>query len=355
MTKKPAEIEIDDLDLDTEIDETAAADSIAAHPTFSKTDLLSMTVASLAGKTHDELTKWYYDSIAQSQKSAETIDAGAAAKNKDSVAAKPSGTGANDMGPFPFVPIVKEDVKAIFDGQDLSEELVNKAATLFESAVNARVVLEVTKLEEAYEAKVLEDIEAIRVELTEKVDSYLNYVVEEWITENEVAIENSVEIELVREFQDRLAEVMREHYVDLPEDRLDVVAEMSDRITDLETELNDKINETIEAKKIIDSFACEKAFREVAEGLSMIDADRLQTLVETVEFEGDLDDLKKKMTIIKEANFKTAEKKDVDSGILAEETVVIVETDSNGKETVVVKTDDPQQKAYMAALSRTVK
>lgn len=352
MTKKPADLELED-NLDENLDETAAADSIAAHPTFSKTDLLSMTVAALSGKTHDELTKWYYDSIEQSQKSAETIPDGVADKNRASVAAKPSGTGANDMGPLPFVPVVKEDVKAIFDGQDLSEELIDKAATLFEAAVNARLVLEATKLQEAYEEKLMEDIEAIRNDLTEKVDSYLNYVVEEWIQENEVAIENAIEVELVREFQDRLADLMREHYVEIPEDRLDVVAELTDRCVDLEGQLNDKIKESIETEKLIDSYKAEKAFNQVAEGLTVVEAEKLRTLVETVEYDGNVDDLVKKMTIIKEANFKSEEKKESKTGILAEETVVIVETDANGNS--VEKKIDPQQKAYVDAITRTLR
>jgi len=350
---KPNDIELENLDLEDNLDETAAADSIAAHPTFSKSDLLSMTVAALSGKTNDELTKWYYDSIAQSQKSADTIDAGAADKNRASVAAKPSGTGANDMGPFPFVPAVKEDVKAIFDGQELSEELVDKATTLFESAVNARLVLEVTKLEEQYEAKLMEDIEAIRNDLVEKVDAYINYAVEEWISENEVAIENSVEIELVREFQDRMADLMREHYVDIPEDRLDVVAELSERVAELEEQLNDQINDSIEDKKLISSYQADKAFAQVSEGLTVADAERLRTLVETVEFDGDVDALVNKMKIIKEANFKTSEKKEINSGILAEETVVITTVDGDGN--VIEEEVDPQQQAYVDAITRTLR
>jgi hypothetical protein len=351
MTKKP---DIAKLDLEDEIVETAAADTIAAHNQFSRSELLNMAVAGLAAKDHEELTKWYYDSIEQSKKSAETIGDDLAAKNKASVSMKPSGTGANPMGPFPFIPIVREDVKAIFDGQELSEDLLDKAATLFEAAINARVVLEATKIQDEFEAKLDEAIEDIRNDIVEKVDSYLDYAVNEWMTENEVAIENAVEIELVREFQNDLADLIRTRFVELPDERLDVVEELNNRLAQVEEALNAQIKENIELQKDNDAYQMMQKAAEVSEGLTVIDQEKFKTLIETVEFTGDVDDYAKKISIIKEANFKQATTVDGEKKNLLTEgegDEVVITVDEKG-EVVKDKSTDPNIKAVASMISR---
>ncbi len=336
--------------LDNELDETAAADTIKAKPTdVSKSGLIAMAVNNMAGMNHDDLSHLFYDMFPTNKK-AEEGSPDASEKNKASIAAKPSGTGANPMGPFPFVPVVKEDVISLFDGQELSEELLEKATTLFESAVNARVVLEVTRIQEDYENKLIEEIDSVREDLTEKVDSYINYVAEEWIAENEVAIENSIRTELVLEFQDKLSALMRENYIDIPEDRIDVVEALSERIVELEEEINKVLTDKIEAVKENEAFQINKVFQEVSEGLTANQVEQFRSLTETIEFNGDFDDLSKKMKIIKEANFKKTASNG--TGLLNEEGDVLETEDVNKDLAKDTKAVDPRVARYVESLRR---
>lgn len=373
MTKKPVDQEIDDeieieidptaeVPEDVEVDEdgnpiteTAASDSIKPHGVESRLDIMTNTVSQMAKMGNDDLAKWYRSAIETSQKYS-SYGKDTAASNKASVNMKPSATGANQMGSFPYVPVTKEDLAVVFDSMELKEnDLQDKVLTIFESVLNARVVMEVTRVEEQYEAKLAEEVEAIRADLTEKVDQYLDYAAQEFVTENEVAIENALKLELFEDFMGGLKTLFTEHYIEVPDDKLDVLTSMSEKVVELEEKYNELIEKNLDQQETINEMVAQKAFAEIAEGLSITETEKLKTLVETVEFDGDVDALKAKLTIIKEANFKAATKKAAKTGIIQEATEVVITGDINEDGSVDVKKPDPRVANYVAAISRSAK
>lgn len=371
MKKKIAEQVIDeDIDLDADVPEddievdedgnpimeTAASDSVKAHGAPSRLDIMTNTVSAMAKMGNDELTKWFRQAIETSSHYAST-GKNTSESNKASIKTGKAPTGANSMGPFPYVPVTKEDLAAVFDGQELKEDgMIDKALTLFEAALNARLVMEVTRIEQEYEDRLIEEIEAIREDLTDKVDQYLDYAAKEFVTENEVAIENALKIELFEDFMGGLKDLFTEHYIEIPEDKLDVLTNMSERVVELETKLNEAVEESLEKDGKISEMIAQKVFGEVSEGLSVTETEKLRTLVETVEFDGDVDALTQKLTIIKEANFKAAPKKAAKTGIIVEdsnEVVITGDVDDDG--TVEQKRPDPRVARYVDAISRSAK
>jgi hypothetical protein len=337
-----------------QIDETAASDSIKAHGAPSRLDVMTNTISAMAKMNDTELTKWFRDAIQTSSQYAST-GKDTSDSNKASLNMKPSATGANPMGPLPFVPVAKEDLAVVFDAMGLTEEdLKDKTLTLFEAALNARLTLEVTRIEEQYEEKLIEEIEAIREDLTDKVDQYLDYAAQEFVTENEIAIENALKLELFEDFMGGLKQLFVEHYIEVPDDKLDVLTNMSEQVVELETKLNEAIEAGLAKDEKINEMVAQKAFAEVAEGLSITETSKLRTLVETVEFDGDVDALKAKLTIIKEANFKSAPKKAPKTGIIQEETEVVI-TGDVGDDGTVERRPDPRVAGYVAAISRSAK
>lgn len=369
MKKKIVEDTIEDIDEPTvdvseeievdedgnPIEETAASDSIKAHAPASRLDIMTNTVSAMAKMGNTELSKWFRDAIQTSSHYAST-GKDTSESNKASVKTGKAPTGANPMGPLPFVPVTKEDLAVVFDGQDLSEEMIDKALTLFEAALNVRLVMEVTRIEEAYEAKLIEEIDAIREDLTEKVDQYLDYAAQEFVNENEVAIENALKIELFEDFMTGLKDLFTEHYIEIPEDKLDVLTSMSEQVVDLQEKLNESVEASMEKDAKINEMIAQQVFAEISEGLSVTETEKLKTLVETVEFDGDVDALKAKLTIIKEANFKGAPKKAPKTGIIQEDnSEVMITGDVDADGSVEVKKADPRVAKYVNAITRSAK
>lgn len=348
--------DVTDIELDgDEIEETAASDSIKAHGAPTRLDIMTNTISSMAKMNDTDLTKWFRQAIETSSHYSET-GLSTSEKNKASLNMKPSATGANPMGPLPFVPVTKEDLAAVFDGQKIDEDIMNKTLTLFEAALNARLVLEVTRIEQEYEDKLVEEIEVIRQDLTEKVDQYLDYAAEEFVKENEVAIENALKLELFESFMTGFKDLCEEHYVTFPEEKTDVLASLSERVIELEGKLNEAVEAGLEKDNTINEMKAQRIFGEVAEGLSVTNTEKFKTLVETVEFDGDEEALKQKLTIIKEANFKDTKsaKKPISTGIIKEETEVTITGDVDDDGTVVTK-PDPRVASYVNAISKTAK
>lgn len=343
----------EDVEVDEDgypIDETAASDSIKAKDVPSRLDIMTNTVSAMAKMGNTELSKWYSQAV-DASKSQATKDDGA---NKASINTKPSGSGSNSLGPLPFVPVAKEDLAVVFDGQKLDEVMLDKALTLFEAALNARLVMEATRIEEEYEAKLVEEIEAIREDLTEKVDQYLDYAAQEFVNENEVAIENALKLELFEDFMGGLKDLFEDHWIEVPTDKLDVLTNMSERVVELETKLNEAVEESMAKDDQINEMIAQRVFADIAEGLSVTETEKLKTLVETVEFDGDVDALTAKLTIIKEANFKAAPRRAVKTGIIQEDdSEVVITGDVDNYGTVEVKKADPRVAQYVAAISRS--
>lgn len=239
-----------------------------------------------------------------------------------------------------------EDVEAIFQGSDLSEEFKDKATTIFEAAVHARTIEYKAQLDEQYEAQLAEAVDAIADELTEKVNSYLTYVVEQWVEENKLAIESGLRTDVMESFLAGMRNLFVEHYIEVPEDKVDVVESMDARIAELEEKLNEQINLNLEIAEQVASYQAEQAFAEVAEGLTDTQKDKLATLAESIEASS-VEEFAEKLSIIKES-YLSVKKESQAQQQLTEEVEVVQEEVKNANV-------DPTISKYVQAISRTVK
>lgn len=267
-----------------------------------------------------------------------------ATTNRSTVAAKPSAASA-----------MQEDVAAMLDGFDLSEEFKVQATTLFEAAVAARIAEERTALEEEFEAKQVEleeSFEAAKVELIEevsnKVDEYLNYVVKEWMEENQVAIESSLRTELTEDLITGIKAVFEEKHVILPEEQVDVVEELASRVEELEQQLNATMDQNIALTNAIEENTKKDVFAQVAEGLAMTQVEKFRTLAEGVDY-SDAESYAQKLQIVKEQYF--GEKKATPAALLEEREMVEL---TEEKSTPTISSSNPVA-SYVSAISRTVK
>jgi len=198
---------------------------------------------------------------------------------------------------------VQEDVDALMSGEgDLSEDFKKKAATVFESAVKSKVRSEVTRLQENYENEIVEGIKSNKSELTEKVDTYMNYVVEEWMKENELAVERGLKGEIAEDFIAGLKQLFEDHYVDIPDEKYDVLQAQSDKIAELEEKVNKSIEESIDFKKSNDSLTRDKVISEVSSDLADTEIEKFKGLTEDVDF-GNEEDFRSKLDTLKESYF----------------------------------------------------
>ena len=203
---------------------------------------------------------------------------------------------------------VQEHVDALMSGEsDLSEEFMKKAATVFESAVKSKVRDEVTRLQENYENEIEEGIKSNKAELTEKVDTYMNYVVEEWMKENELAIERGLKGEIAEDFIAGLKQLFEDHYVDIPDEKYDVLQAQSDKIAELEEKVNKTLEESINFKKSNDELTREKVISESTSDLADTEIEKFKELTEDVDF-GNEEDFRSKLETLKESYFPKVKK-----------------------------------------------
>ena len=198
---------------------------------------------------------------------------------------------------------VQEHVDALMSGEgDLSEDFKKKAATVFESAVKSKVRDEVTRLQENYENEIVEGIKSNKSELTEKVDTYMNYVVEEWMKENELAVERGLKGEIAEDFIAGLKQLFEDHYVDIPDEKYDVLQAQSDKIAELEEKVNKSIEESIDFKKSNDTLTRDKVISEVSSDLADTEIEKFKGLTEDIDF-GNEEDFRSKLDTLKESYF----------------------------------------------------
>ena len=207
----------------------------------------------------------------------------------------------------------------------LSEEFKEKTAVIFESAMKAKLSEEITKLEENYANELAEEIKATKSDLVEKVDSYLNYVVEQWMEDNKLAVQSGLRTEIAETFMNKLKDVFTESYIEVPESKIDLVDELSDQVEELEEALNVRTEEALEQAKTIEDFKRSAIVAEAAKDLPDTQAEKLAGLVESIDFD-DEETFAKKVATIKEAHFAApavestiAEETDVDAEADAEE------------------------------------
>lgn len=202
---------------------------------------------------------------------------------------------------------MNEDVEALFAGEDLSEEFKQKALTIFEAAVKAKMQSEIARLEEAYAATLEEEVETIKEELSSNVDDYLNYVVEQWVSDNEVAIEAGLRTELTEEFISGLRQLFAENYIDIPEDKVSVVEELGNKVEELEAKLNEEIERNVELTKVLSESMKTEVMHAMAEGLTATQAEKLKQLAENVDFV-DADSYATKIQTLRESYFPSSVK-----------------------------------------------
>jgi hypothetical protein len=241
---------------------------------------------------------------------------------------------------------MKEDLDALLGGENLSEEFVQKASTIFEAAVIARaeeVIAEAeTELMEQFEAA----IEEVKEDLAAKVDDYLNYMVEEWVKDNEIAIEKGLRAEIVEDFITGLKGLFEEHYIDIPAEKVDVVEGLTTKVEELEDALNEQIKVAVEMKKELNESKKVEAIYAACEGLTQTQVEKLKSLAEGVEFTTE-EEFGTKLTTLKEGYFK-ADVKVADSSALDE---VLVEEEKKEK----ILSDDPSINIYAKTISQTMK
>lgn len=197
---------------------------------------------------------------------------------------------------------VSEDVAALTSGEDLSEDFKEKASVIFEAAVKSKLRPEVARLEKQYRAELAEEVTARTEDLVEKVDTYLSYVVQEWMSENELAIERGLKGEIAEDFINGLKDLFTEHYIDVPEERYDVLESQSTKIDDLESKLNEQIEKNADLNKQVGVLVRESVVAQVCEGLTVTEAEKLKGLAEDLEF-SDAENFQEKVVALRESYF----------------------------------------------------
>lgn len=245
------------------------------------------------------------------------------ASNKASI--KSSGAAAAE----PMVKLsVKEDIDDMFSGDELSEELKEKAEVVFEAALNTRMTVELARLDEEYAAKeaaleeafeeaLEEQTQAVFEEVTGKLDQYLDYCVEQWMEENKLAVENSLRADIAEDFIQGLHNLFAEHYIRVPDEKIDLVAEMKAELDEIKAKLNETTDEKIALQSVIEEATKEATLEEISEGLAETQVEKLRTLAEGIDF-SDAETYRKKLEIVKEQYF-TKKSSTTTTGLITEE------------------------------------
>ena len=197
---------------------------------------------------------------------------------------------------------IEDDVNALLGGEELSEEFKERAKTIFEAALNSKIKEIQDTLEIQYEQKLNEEKEELKVSLQERVDSYLEYVAEEWMTENQLAIEHGLKTEMTESFLSGMKGLFEEHYVTIPEDKYDVLESMVEKLDDMETKLNEQIDKNIGLNKRLGESVATGILESVSDGLAATQKEKLASLAESVEFESE-QKYREKLEVLKESYF----------------------------------------------------
>ncbi len=350
------DIDLDDLDdLEDELEEEKAA-SFGVHASMpdpikkgaskksgdttnppqgsslpkTKTSMLTTVMAKLHSMPKTELTAAY--KTLMGPKNGEGIILQGSSKLKEALELT-----ANDFD-------LSEDVNALFEGaDDLSEDFKNKAITIFEAAVSSKVTQRIEALQEQVEDLYDGMVAEIEEELTEKLDSYLDYVVEQWIENNALSIDAGIRTEIAEDFMVGLKNLFVENYIDVPEDRVDLLDELSNKIDDLEEELNSTIDKNVMLEEKIDLLNSELIIDQMVENMTLTDAEKLKELAANIDFI-DEENFIEKLEILKESYF--GDETDGTSQRLPEASLELTEE-------INTPSLEPNMKAYLSAISRT--
>ena len=199
---------------------------------------------------------------------------------------------------------VEEDINALIAGEELSEEFQEKARTIFEAAITSKVAEITEGIKSEYEENLVEEVKGIKAELQERLDSYLEYVADEWVGENQLAVEHGLKTEMTESFLEGMKKLFEDHYVTIPEEKYDVIENMVDKLDDMESKLNEQIEKNVALNKRLAESTADVIFAEVTEGLAQTQKDKLATLVENVDFESE-NGYREKIETLKESYFPT--------------------------------------------------
>ena len=242
---------------------------------------------------------------------------------------------------------IEEDVEALLAGEELSEEFQEKARTIFETAIKSKVSEIKEEMQEAYAQALVEEIDTIKAGLTERLDAYLEYVSDEWIQENVLAVEAGLKTEMTESFLEGMKGLFEEHYVTIPEEKYDVIESMVDKLDDMETKLNEQIERNVALNRRLAESTSDVILADVAEGLALSQKDKLASLAENVEFESE-SDYREKLVTLRESYFPSTSTQRSTTENLSEE-VTSEETESLNESV------NPTMASYLNVLSRASK
>lgn len=301
----------------------------------SRIEMITSMIGSMHAKTTDELTQLFNAVLGQIGHEADSIPSGTAEQNKSTIEAKPSAA---------VKEAVKLDVSDLLGTtEDLSEEFKERATTLFEAAVEARVILEREKIQEEIEAKFNEEYENTFNSIVESLDTCLDYAAKTWLTENEVAITSTLRSEITEEFISKLHDLFLESNINIPEEQVNVVEALTDKIDELETHVNNLLGENVKLVENIETLTRAKIVEEKARALPLLSQPKFKELCENIEFET-ADQFSKKLDVIKESHFK------------AQLTPTKEVEELNEDDSLTNKnqpTGNPEMRAFVAAIKRT--
>lgn len=336
------QIEEEVTDLDEADSQSIQASTIPLSPTMSRSDLISKMVAYASAMNKDTLAQ-AVETLTKSNdeiyQSTQQTTGDNSAKNKSSI--KSSGAQSAPMAS------VKEDLALLFgDDSDLSEDFRVKTEALFEAAISTRLGIETAKLEEAFEEKLDESLDEIKNEMVENIDNYLNYAVAEWIAENRLAVENNIRTQVAESFLSGLKGLFEDHYVDIPEDQVDVVESMAARIEELEAAINETTEMNISLSKVVSEKEVREISDSLSEGLTDTQKDKFTKLIEAVDY-SNVTEFQKKASIIKETYFSGKN----ETRVAVQDQLLSESVDELEKAPYL----EPDMAMYVSSLSKSIK
>lgn len=351
----------DDLEDEDDLEESVGSETLkpmgGSGGGETKAETLATFTALLSQLGKDDLTSLFNKTQEQFGPNKFPGNKDSESTNKNTIKAKPSDAkGSGDMGSMPMPKLgVKEDVEEMLGTDEtLSEEFKERAEVVFEAALNTRLNIEkariaeeneeyLASLNEAYEEALEENVQNILEDLTDKLDQYLNYCVEEWMEENQIAIETSLRTDIAESFMDSLRGVFAEHYIDIPEERFDVVNDLKEQLDTLKEQHASLLDEKLELENLVNNSLVESILEDVSSDLTATQTEKLRTLSEGLEFT-DPSTYAKKLAIVKE-NYFGNKTSDSHTGLITEEI--------DGEDTTGEGNTRPDMSKYVKAISKS--
>ena len=240
---------------------------------------------------------------------------------------------------------VEEDLTALLEGEELSEEFQNKARTIFEAAIKTKISEVKSELQEQYEKTIVEEVASVKAELAERVDAYLEYVSDEWMSENKLAVEAGLKTEMTESFLTGMKSLFEDHYVTIPEEKYDVLNSMVEKLDEMEGKLNEQINKNVALNKRLAESTSDVILADVSEGLAVTQKDKLASLAENVEFDGE-DNYREKLVTLRNSYFPA------NPGAPKQQTENLSEGTETGHQQPAVT---GVMESYLSAMGRSVK